>query len=334
MRRKNIIIIGLFLIMIFVMFASFFIGRLEISPKELCGIILSRFFDINPFWTAQQESIVIHTRLSRILLACLVGACLSTAGATYQGIFQNPMAAPDILGASAGAAFGASLAIVKECSNQAIMLSAFFFSIVTVALVCFVSKFARGSQIMSLVLSGIMISSLFSSGTSFIKLIADTGTQLPAITYWLMGSLNGTTLEDIQFVLFPMCLGLIPLLLMRWRINILTVGDAEAMTMGVDVKKVRFLAIICATLITAASVSVSGMIGWIGLVIPHLSRKLVGNDYRYLMPTAMLFGGAFLVLVDDISRSLLVTEIPLGILNALIGAPFFIYLLARGEGIR
>ena len=333
MKRKKIIIAGLFIIMVSVMFVSFFIGRLDVSPKQLGGILCSTFMDIDPFWTIQQESIVIHTRLSRILLACLVGACLSTAGATYQGIFQNPMAAPDILGASAGAAFGASLAIVNECDGRMIMLSAFFFSILTVSLVCFVSKFARGSQVMSLVLSGIMIGSLFSSGTSFIKLIADTGTQLPAITYWLMGSLNGASMEDVRFVLLPMCAGLIPLLLIRWRLNILTVGDAEAMTMGVDVKKVRFIAIICATLITAASVSVSGMIGWIGLVIPHLSRKLVGNDYRYLMVASMLFGASFLVVVDDISRSLLVTELPLGILNALIGAPFFIYLLARGEGL-
>lgn len=333
MKKKPIIIIWLFVIMVFVMFASFFLGRLEISPKQLCGIIGSMFVDIEPFWSMQQESIVIHTRLPRILLACLVGACLSSAGATYQGIFQNPMAAPDILGASAGAAFGASLAIVNEWRGEFVMLCAFFFSILTVAIVYFVSKFARGNQIMSLVLSGIMISSLFSSGTSFIKLIADTNTQLPAITYWLMGSLNGASMDDVRFVILPMCAGLIPLLLMRWRINILTVGDAEAMTMGVDVKKVRLLAIVCSTLITAASVSVSGMIGWIGLVIPHLSRKLVGNDYRYLMAASMLFGSCFLIVVDDISRSLLVTELPLGILNAIIGAPFFIYLLTRKEGI-
>lgn len=333
-ERKNRIIIAAFIVvLIILMIVSLFLGRMDISLKELCGIITSEFYPIEQFWTAQQESIILYTRIPRVLLACLVGACLSSAGATYQGIFQNPMAAPDILGASAGAAFGASIAIVNDASGEVIMLSAFFFSILTVMIVYFTSRFASGSQILGLVLAGVMISSLFSAGTSFIKLIADTDTQLPAITYWLMGSLNGTRMEDVQFAIIPMLIGLIPLIIIRWRINILTVGDAEALTMGVNVRQIRLVAIIASTLITAASVSVSGMIGWIGLVIPHLSRKMVGNDYKYLMIVSMLFGAVFLLIVDDISRSLLSTELPLGILNAFIGAPFFIYLLTRKEGI-
>lgn len=333
MKKNRIIIICLSVILAALVFISFFLGRLDIEPKQLIGIILSPFMEIEPFWSAQQQSIVLYTRLPRIILACMVGACLSSAGATYQGVFQNPMAAPDILGASSGAAFGASLAIVNECSGQVIMLSAFFFSLITVAVVYFVSKFTRGNQVLGLVLSGIMVSSLFSAATSFIKLIADVNTQLPAITYWLMGSLNGASTDDIKFAIIPMCMGIIPLIVIRWRINILTLGDAEAMTMGVNVKRIRLVAILCSTLITAASVSVSGMIGWIGLVIPHLSRKLVGNDYRHLMITSLLSGAVFLLIVDDISRTMLSTELPIGILTAFIGAPFFIYLLTRKEGI-
>ena len=174
-----------------------------------------------------------------------------------------------------------------------------------------------------------MVSSLFQSGTSFIKLVADPNNQLPQITFWLMGSLSGTRLKDVGFALIPMVIGSAPLLLLRWRINILTLGDEEAATLGVNTGALRLVVILCATFLTAASVAVSGMIGWVGLVIPHLSRKLVGNDCRYLLPASMLMGASFLLLVDDISRNLLTTEIPIGILTAFIGAPFFIYLMTR-----
>jgi iron complex transport system permease protein len=178
-----------------------------------------------------------------------------------------------------------------------------------------------------------MIGSLFSSGTSFIKLVADTTDQLPAITYWLMGSLSAAKLSNLLFAVIPMAIGLIPLFLLRWRINVLTMGDDEARTMGVNARRVRFIVILCSTLVTAASVSVSGMIGWIGLVIPHLVRRLVGNNFKFLMPATMLFGAIFLLAVDDVCRNLLATEIPIGILMAFIGAPFFIYLITR-EGER
>lgn len=332
-KKNRIIIVILTAVLIMLAAWSVFLGRMDISARELLGIVISYFSSSEPFWSAQQESIVLYTRVPRVILACLVGACLSSAGAAYQGIFQNPMAAPDILGASAGAAFGASIAIVNDASGEIIMLSAFFFSIITVMTVYFTSRFAGGSQILGLVLAGVMISSLFSAGTSFIKLIADTDTQLPAITYWLMGSLNGVRMEDVAFVIGPMAAGLAALIIIRWKINIVTVGDQEALTMGVNVKRIRLTAIIASTLVTAASVSVSGMIGWIGLVIPHLCRKLVGNDYRHLMIASMLSGAVFLLAVDDISRNIMSTELPLGILNAFIGAPFFIYLLTRKEGI-
>jgi iron complex transport system permease protein len=327
--RNILIIVGLAAALAAAVVLSFFLGRYSISPGELLGILASRVFPIQPFWTPTMESVFYNIRLPRILLACMVGCCLSAAGASYQGIFRNPMAAPDILGASAGAAFGAALAILLYGSSRIITISAFVFSLITVALVYMISSKARGSKTLGLILSGIIVGALFSAGTSYIKLVADPSDQLPAITYWLMGSLSGTKLDDVIFAAIPMLVGLVPLMLLRWRINILTFGDDEARTMGVNPKLIRMIVIVCATLVTATSVAFSGMIGWVGLVVPHLTRRLVGNNYRYLMPASMLFGALFLLLVDNVSRNLLTTEIPLGILTAAIGAPFFIYLITR-----
>ena len=313
---------------------SVVLGRYPIGFKELCGIIWSRVFPIESFWTPTQEALLLSHRLPRIALACLVGCALSAAGASYQGTFQNPMAAPVILGASAGASFGAALAIVLGLGDAMITLFVFASGLLCVALVIFVGGRAKGKRVIGLILAGIMIGSLFSSGTSFIKLVADPAQQLPAITYWLMGSLNGAAGKDVIFALIPMLIGLVPLFILRWRINILTLGDEEARTMGVNAPRLRTLVILCATLVTAAAVSVSGVIGWVGLVIPHLARRLVGNNYRHLMPASMLFGALFLLLVDDIARNAMTTEIPIGILTSFIGAPFFIYLMTRdGERI-
>lgn len=308
---------------------SFMLGRYSVGPKELFGILFSKMIPIEPFWTDKMETVVFNIRMPRILMACLVGGCLSAAGAAYQGVFQNPMAAPDILGASSGAAFGAALAILFGASSRIIMLSAFLFSLLTVSLVYIISLRVKGNKVIGLILSGIMISSLFSAGTSFIKLVADPSNQLPAITYWLMGSLSGITKKDLAIAILPMSIGLVALFLFRWRINVLTLGDNEAHTIGINTNFVRLYVIICSTLVTAASVSVSGMIGWVGLVIPHLSRKIIGNNYKYLLPATMIFGAIFLLVVDNVSRNLLEVEIPLGILTAFVGAPFFIYLITR-----
>lgn len=310
------------------------LGRYPISLREIFGILGEKIFRITPYWTATQKSLLLMHRLPRILLACLVGCCLSAAGASYQGVFQNPMAAPDILGASSGAAFGAALAILLSLGSTMTVVCAFAASLLTVLLVILVGNRVKGKRVVGLILTGIMMSSLVSSGTSFLKLIADPQDQLPAITYWLMGSLNGTQPEDVRFAVIPMLIGLIPLFLLRWRLNLLTFGDDEARTMGVNAKRLRTVVVLCATLITAASVSVSGMIGWVGLVIPHLARRLVGNNYKRLLPVSMLMGALFLLIVDDLSRTLFATEIPIGILTSLIGAPFFIYLITKdGERI-
>jgi len=338
-------VIILLVVLIAVIVVAFMLGRYPITPLELFGILLSRFaaavtsvmrffgvrasWTITPFWAERQELVLFSIRMPRVIMAGLVGCSLSAAGAAYQGVFQNPMAAPDILGASSGAAFGAALAILLGLGSKLVTLFAFAFSLITVGLVIFISRHTKGKKVLGIILAGIMVSSLFTSATSFIKLVADPADQLPAITYWLMGSLNGVKKSDLLFAFITMAIGLVPLFILRWRINVLTLGDDEARTIGVNAGRLRLIVIICSTLVTAASVSVSGMIGWVGLVIPHLARRLVGNNYRHLMPATMLLGAAFLLAVDSVSRNLLATEIPIGILTAFIGAPFFIYLITR-----
>lgn len=310
-------------------FSSFILGRYDVPLSEVFRILINRIIPLEQSWSKSMETAIINIRLPRIILACLVGCSLSASGAAYQSVFQNPMASPDILGASSGACFGAALAILLGKSSLMITVFAFIASLVTVALVNLVGSAAKGSPVVSILLAGIMVSSLFNAGTSFIKLVADPANQLPAITYWLMGSLSGAKMKNIPMALIPMLIGYIPLLLLRWRINLLSLGDEEAETLGVNTKRLRFIVILCATLMTAASVASAGMIGWVGLVIPHLCRRYVGNDCRHLLPASMLFGAFFLLLVDNISRNLLENEIPIGILTAFVGAPFFIYLMLR-----
>lgn len=329
-RRRTVLAMGILLIACIL--ASFTLGRYPVSMGELLGILLSKTgLPVARSWTGQMEAAVWNIRLPRVVLSVLVGACLAAAGGAYQGIFQNPMASPDILGASAGAGFGAALAILLGASSVGITLGAFASSLLTVALVFTVSRHARGDRVLGLVLAGIMVSSLFQSGTSFLKLVADPNNQLPQITYWLMGSLSGANWGDIAFVLVPMLCGLVPLLLLRWQLNVVTMGDDEARAMGVNPQKLRLWIAVCSTLVTASAVSVSGMIGWVGLVIPHMMRRLVGSDYRYLMPASMLGGGIFLLVVDNVSRNAATAGIPIGILTAFIGAPFFLWLIT-GKG--
>lgn len=328
----GVIILLLAALLVVCVVASFLVGRYPVPIRELFGIIFSRVFQIDPFWTAAQETAVWNIRLPRILLSMLVGACLSAAGASYQGIFQNPMAAPHILGASAGAGFGAALAIYIGLSSFNVTILAFAMSLATVALVFWISKRTKGDKVLGIILAGIIISSLFKAGISFIKLVADPTNKLPAITYWLMGSLSGATRSEVGFVFWPMLIGLVPLLLLRWRLNVLSMGDDEARAMGVNTGNIRLGVMICATLVTAASISVSGMIEWVGLIIPHMMRRVVGSDFRRLMPASILGGGIFLLIVDNISRSLMSSEIPIGILTAFVGAPLFLWLVTgRGE---
>ena len=330
-RSGHGLLIILLAVLAALMLLSLCLGRYAVPLREVLRILLSRFTPVEQTWEAGMSAAVLNIRPPRILLAALVGACLSIAGVSYQGIFRNAMAAPDFLGASSGAAFGAALAILLGLSSAGIAVCAFCFSLLTVALVFFVAQRAPGKRAANLILAGIMVSSLFSAGTSYIKLVADPSSKLPEITYWLMGSFSGKTWHDVRFALPFMLLGTVPLFLLRWRMNLLTMGDDEARAMGVDANRLRLLVVVCATLVTAASVSVSGVIGWVGLVIPHMARRLSGNDYRKLLPTTLLLGAIFLLAVDNLCRNLLAVEIPIGILTSFFGAPFCLALMLKKE---
>lgn len=317
-----------------VFFGSFLLGRYPVDPITLVKLLLSRVAAIPQSWTAGAESAFFQIRLPRVLAAALIGAALSVAGAAYQGLFRNPMVSPDILGASSGAGFGAALAIWLYLGSFAVSMAAFAFGLVAVFMAYAVGRASRITSTLSMVLSGMMVSSLFTAATSFLKLIADPDEVLPAITYWLMGSLSSIRPRDIPFLAVPVLLGLGVLLALRWRLNLLTVSDEEAESMGVNVQSLRALVIVCATLMTAASVAVGGLIGWIGLVIPHFCRLLFGYDYRKLLPAAALMGATFLIIVDDVARLISTSEVPIGILTAFVGAPVFAWLIRTGGANR
>jgi len=312
---------------------SFTLGRYSVSLGELCQITLAKVLGLPVTWSETVEAVLFQVRLPRILAAMLVGAALSMAGAALQGMFRNPMVSPDILGASAGAGFGASLAILLSFSMVAIQIVSFFFGLIAVALTYTISNvIARRNEVtLTLVLTGMVISSLFASFISLIKYLADPYSKLPAITFWLMGSLTSITMEDLPALAIPFLLGAVPLFLLRWKLNILSFGEEEAKALGIETWKLRVVVIICATLMTAASVSLCGMIGWVGLIIPHLTRMLMGPNYLVLLPATFLIGSTYLLLVDNLARTLFAVEVPLGILTSLIGAPFFIYLLSKGK---
>lgn len=313
-----------------VLLGSLLVGRYALSPGQLVHMLWTWISGGAADWPISDDKVVFAVRLPRVVAAALVGAALAVSGAAYQGMFRNPMVSPDILGASTGAGFGAAVAILLGAGYFGISAAAFCCGLLAVAAAWLVSRLSKADQAVALILAGMMISSLFSAGTSFVKLVADTQQQLPAITYWLMGSLSSIKDKDVVFLAIPVALGMIPLFFLRWRMNLLTVGEEEAQSMGVNTRRLRGAVIVCATLLTSASVAVSGMIGWVGLVIPHFCRMLFGYDYRRLIPAGALFGAAFLLAADDISRLVTTGELPLGILTAFVGAPLFLYLIATG----
>lgn len=320
----------LVVIFIVVFFGSFMLGRYPVSPPELMKIILSRIIDIPQSWPDAAENVIFQIRLPRVLAAAIIGAALSIAGVSYQGMFQNPMVSPDILGASSGAGFGAALAILLGAGYMGISVAAFLFGLAAVMLAYGISRVSRINATLAMILAGMMIGSLFTSCTSFVKLVADTEQTLPAITYWLMGSLVSIKPQDVAFAIVPIIAGSVPLFLLKWRMNLLTVGEEEAQAMGINTRALRLVVIVCATLLTASSVAISGMIGWVGLVIPHFCRMIFGYDYRKIIPASALFGATFLMVVDNIARLATTAEIPLGILTSFVGAPIFVYLILKG----
>lgn len=321
MKKHNIAIFAF--IFIFALIISFAIGRYSISPISLLKALFG--FTI----TAQEKTIIFNLRLPRIIIATFLGAGLSLSGLVYQGIFQNPMVSPDLLGSTSGAGFGAALAILLGLSYLEITLVSFLFGILAVSFVLLISSRVRGNPTLTLVLSGMMVSSVFSALISFIKLIADPEEALPQITYFLMGSLSSVRKEDILPVVILIVIAIVPIVILRWSLNIMTQGEEEAKALGVNTKAVRLASIISATIVTATATSLCGMISYVGLVIPHLVRMITGCDYRKTVPASILLGSSFLLLVDTISRSIATVELPIGILTSLIGAPFFLYLIIR-----
>nr|WP_051492147.1 iron ABC transporter permease [Roseivivax isoporae] len=280
----------------------------------------------------QADIVVNRIRLPRVAGACLVGAALAAAGASYQALFRNPLVSPDILGVSAGAGLGAVAGIFLALPVALIQLSAFAGGLVAVAVVMAVAAAVRGGdRVLTLVLTGVVIGALAGAATSLLKVLADPYDQLPAITFWLLGSLASVTSDDILPALPAVALGLVPLVLLRWRINVLSMGDEEARALGIEAARVRLLVIAAATLVTASVTAVAGVVGWVGLVIPHIARMLVGPAFARLLPASALIGAGYLLVVDTAARTLAAIEVPLGILTAVIGAPVFVWLLASGR---
>lgn len=305
------------------------VGRYYISPLNVMKILLSGILDIPISWEAQAESVIFTLRLPRILSALLVGMALSLSGASYQGVFKNPLVAPDMLGVSAGACVGASTAILFHASQLGIQVAAFAGGILAVAAATTIPRVIRNNSMMTLVLAGVIVSGLMNSILGLLKYLADPDTQLASITHWQLGSLAASVWRDIIYIGPPIIAAAFFLIMSRWRINILSLGENEAKSLGTDIKKARGLVIICATILTASAVCISGTIGWIGLVIPHLGRMLVGPDNRKLIPVSAVLGAAFLLLIDTLARVLTSAELPLSILTGIIGAPFYFYLLLK-----
>ncbi len=315
-----------------IFFTSFLLGRYQVMPDMVITILLSKIISLPQTWTDNMETVVLQLRFPRIIAALLVGGALASSGAAYQSLFKNPLVSPAILGVSAGAGFGASLGMILYYPWWGIQILAFLFALLAVAASFLVSQIFGGSSRNSmtvLILGGMVISALFQAMLSCVKYLADPLDTLPAITFWLMGGLSKVTNSDVLFAFFPIILSCIGLYLIRWQVNVLSIGEEEAITLGVNVNLMRIIVVICATLMTAAAVSISGIIGWVGLLIPHMARMLVGPGFALLLPVSLIMGSGYLLMVDNVARNLTAMEIPLGILTALIGAPFFVFLLSK-----
>ncbi len=328
-NKEILSIVLLIFLPIILFFASFLIGRYPISPIDVINTILCPIFPQLEV-SSTITTIVFEIRLPRIIAALVVGAALAMAGAAFQSIFKNPLVSSDLLGVSNGAGFGAALAIILSGSNAVIQIFAFIFGLLSVSVTYLISRAYKAGGILILVLSGVAISAFFNSLISAIKFVADPDDKLPEIVYWLMGSLASVTIDKLVMILIPIIIGFAILLLLRWHMNILAMGDEEAQSLGLNPSRVRLLVIAGCTLLTSAAVSVSGVIGWIGLVIPHMTRMIVGPDNRILIPASLSLGASFLLLIDNISRAVISIEIPIGILTAIIGVPIFLYLLKKG----
>ena len=322
----------LFVLPLLLFIFSLALGRYPIGPIDVLRVLFSPLIpglakDIPEI--AQQ--LILRVRLPRILAALLIGASFGSTGTAFQAIFKNPLVDSNILGVTSGAGFGAALALLLMGNLWQVQVSSFLFGLSAVFLAFFGSRLYKSSPLLVLTLMGILVGSLFSSLTSLLKYVADPLDTLPAITFWLLGSLTNVTWVRLFSLGIISIAGILFLLLIRWRLNVLSLGDDEAKALGVDPSRMKLLVIFVTTLMTAAAVSVSGVIGWVGLVIPHAGRILVGPDHKFLLPASIALGASFLLLIDNIARALLPGEIPLGVLTGLIGVPILIILLRKNR---
>jgi iron complex transport system permease protein len=311
---------------------AFSVGAYRIAPGDLVALLWAKATGAALPVPQAVETVVRDIRGPRVIAAMLVGAALSTSGAAYQGLFRNPLVSPDILGVASGAALGAVLGIYLSLPVAAIEALAFLGGLAAVAVVYAIAVAIRGRDpVLVLVLGGVVVGALLGSGVALLKYLADPYNQLPAITFWLLGSLAAVNRADLAALGPPLVLALVPLVLLRWRLDVMTLGDEEATALGVHVRAIRAVVIAAATLMTAAAVSVCGIVGWVGLLVPHLARLVVGPAFARLLPMAVLSGAAYLLAVDTLARTLGPVELPLGVLTAVIGTPVFLWLLAFGR---
>jgi len=307
---------------------AFTVGRYPIALSDLLSVILDKLSGRPPDVPPIVENVIWQVRGPRVVAAALVGAALAVAGTAFQGLFRNPLVSPDILGASSGAALGAVLGIFFSLNVFAIQSLAFAGGLLAVAAVYLIGSAVRSRDpVLVLVLTGVVIGALLGAGVGLVKYLADPYNQLPAMTFWLLGSLAATTLSDLLPLFGPVAAGTLVLIALRWRMNVMSLPDEEARALGVPTGPLRVAIVAAATLVTSASVATAGIIGWVGLVVPHMARSLVGPDFARLIPAAALLGGGFLLLIDTVARTGAAIEIPLGILTAVVGTPFFIWLL-------
>lgn len=332
MKNKKLIYSIIFLSPFILVFMTLFNGRYPIPLKDIPQILVYPF-SRDSLLNNTYSTIIWDIRMPRALLSALAGASLAVSGAAFQGLFHNPLVNSGMLGVSSGSGFGAALAILLFTrSSIFVYIFALVFGGTAVFLSYTIGKIYNTTPTIMLVLGGTVVSSIFSALISLVKYMADPLNELPAITFWLMGSFASANTQDIFIGAPPMILGMSGLILMRWRINVLSMGDKEAHTLGINSNLNKLSAIIFATLSTAGAVCVSGNIGWVGLIIPHVGRMIVGNDNNTLIPVSCALGASFLIIIDNISRTLTGGEIPIGILTSLVGGPFFIYLLKKTKG--
>lgn len=328
--HKKRVLISCFLILLLITFCICLgLGRFSIPIVQVVKIMLNHLTFLEPSvsWTDQMENVIINIRLPRLMGSGLVGGALAISGATYQGIFKNPLVSPDLLGVSTGACVGAAFAILLGFSSLGIQFSALLSGLLVVFITTRIPRLFRNDSASILVLSGIIVSGFMSSLLGFAKYAADPDGQLASIVYWTMGSFATTRMWDVLIVTPAILLSALALILLRWRLNLLSLGEQEAQSLGINIRKTRGFFIFCSTMLTACAVCLCGTIGWIGLIIPHLSRLLIGSDNRYLIPMSAVIGALFLMIVDTMARSISGSEIPLSIITGFLGAPLFIWLL-------